>query len=70
MLTSKLRENVQQEVALRLERERWRQDLERAREIQAGMLPAQDLRLRSLAVCGRCRPAEAVGGDFFDFVGD
>ena len=67
LLTSKLRENIQQEVSLRLERERWRQDLERAREIQAGMLPAQDLLQEGLAVCGRCRPAEAVGGDFFDF---
>jgi serine phosphatase RsbU (regulator of sigma subunit) len=68
LLTGKLRQNVAVQVEAALERERWRQDLKRAREIQQAMLPTQDLATGSVSVSGYCRPAAHVGGDYFDYV--
>lgn len=68
MLTGKLREDVKSTVRLELERERWRQDLERAREIQQGMLPGGRMRTDSLELAGICSQASEVGGDFFDYL--
>ena len=51
-----------------MEKERWRQDLQRAREIQMGMLPDADVRTDKLEVSGFCRPAVEVGGDYYDYV--
>ena len=41
-------------------------ELEVAREIQLAMLPAGMLRADDLEVCGTTRPANTVGGDFYD----
>ena len=41
-------------------------ELEVAREIQLAMLPAGTLRADDLEVCGTTRPANTVGGDFYD----
>jgi sigma-B regulation protein RsbU (phosphoserine phosphatase) len=68
MLTGKLREDVKGTVRLERERERWRQDLARAREIQQGMLPDGQLLTDDLEVAGVCEPAAEVGGDFYDYL--
>jgi serine phosphatase RsbU (regulator of sigma subunit) len=69
MLTGKLREDVKTTVRLERERERWHQDLARAREIQQGMLPDGHLLTSYLEVAGVCIPASEVGGDFYDYLG-
>ena len=43
-------------------------ELEVAREIQLAMLPAGTLRADDLEVCGTTRPANTVGGDFYDLL--
>jgi CRP-like cAMP-binding protein len=68
MLTRKLRGDVERGVDLLMERERWRQDLSRSREIQSGMLPAERLSLNGLELAARCTPAADVGGDFYDYL--
>jgi len=66
MLTAKLREDVETKVRLHVERERWQQDLARAREIQLGMLPEDQPELQGASVAGYCNPAAEVGGDYYD----
>lgn len=68
VLTRKLRGDVDKGVVLLRERERWRHDLDRAREIQSGMLPPEDASLGDLEAAGHCAPAGAVGGDFYDLM--
>ena len=68
MLTGKLREDVKSAVRLERERERWLQDLVRAREIQQGMLPAPRLLTECLELAGVCSQASEVGGDFYDYL--
>ena len=41
-------------------------ELEVAREIQLAMLPAGTLRVSDIEICGVTRPANTVGGDFYD----
>ncbi len=41
-------------------------ELEVAREIQLAMLPAGTLRVGDIEICGVTRPANTVGGDFYD----
>src|SRR2546422_10862783 len=48
------------------ERQRLRQDLAVAREIQQGLLPQRFPPYLHLQVTGLNRPALAVGGDYFD----
>ena len=67
-LLQKLREEVAAQVETALERQRLQQDLARAREIQMGMLPGAELTTETLEVCGYCRPAAAVGGDYYDYL--
>ena len=68
ILTTKLREDISIHVDYAIEKERWRQDLQRAREIQMGMLPEGDLETEHLMVSGFCQPAVEVGGDYYDYV--
>jgi serine phosphatase RsbU (regulator of sigma subunit) len=68
MLTGKLREDVKSTVRLERERERWRQDLIRAREIQQGMLPSPHLETECIEIAGVCSQASEVGGDFYDYL--
>lgn len=70
ILTRKLRDDVGRGVGLIQAQASWRYDLERAREIQSGMLPAQCIRESGLEVAGHCAPADAVGGDFYDVMPD
>ncbi len=48
------------------EKERLKNELELAREIQQSLLPARHLRHDSLSVRAYFRPAAEVGGDYFD----
>jgi hypothetical protein len=41
-------------------------ELEVAREIQLAMLPAGTYRAGDVQICGKTRPANTVGGDFYD----
>lgn len=41
-------------------------ELEVAREIQLAMLPGGTLRAADIEICGATRPANTVGGDFYD----
>lgn len=50
------------------ERERLESELAIAREVQAQMFPRTVPKLAGLELCGVCRPARAVSGDFYDFV--
>jgi serine phosphatase RsbU (regulator of sigma subunit) len=67
ILTFRLREDGFRQVMEAVERERLRQDLRRAHEIQMAMLPGGELRTEQLQLCGFCRPADQVGGDYFDY---
>jgi phosphoserine phosphatase RsbU/P len=46
---------------------RARSELEIARNVQQKLFPQKLKRLASLDYCGRCVPARAVGGDYYDF---
>ena len=48
-------------------RERWRQSLDEAEEIQRELLPASIPDIPGFEVAARSVPAEVVGGDFYDF---
>ena len=41
-------------------------ELEVAREIQLAMLPSGTYRAGDIEICGMTRPANTVGGDFYD----
>ncbi len=43
------------------------QDLEVARVVQEGLFPDQPLVMSGWSVCGRCRSALRIGGDFLDY---
>jgi sigma-B regulation protein RsbU (phosphoserine phosphatase) len=60
-LTSAISEEIAQ-------RERLNREVEIAREVQEHLLPQTLPPIAELDYCGRCRPALAVGGDYFDFV--
>lgn len=47
---------------------RLERDLERAREIQRHLLPADCPEIPGLEVCARFQPARELGGDLFDFL--
>ncbi len=47
--------------------ERLKQDIQRAYEIQRSMLPQEDLLHAGMQFTGYCRPAENVGGDYYDY---
>jgi serine phosphatase RsbU (regulator of sigma subunit) len=55
---------------LALERRRSQEDageLVRAAEVQRSLLPRQLMQLPGYEIAGGCKPAKAVGGDFFDW---
>ena len=48
------------------ERQKIKQSLELAREIQQHFLPAEDLELDNFQVAGQCRYCDETGGDYYD----
>jgi sigma-B regulation protein RsbU (phosphoserine phosphatase) len=64
-------ENSQLLAAMAIEvahRERVNREIEIAREVQERLFPQDFPPIPGLEYCGRCRPAQAVGGDYYDFV--
>jgi sigma-B regulation protein RsbU (phosphoserine phosphatase) len=50
------------------ERERLSRELEIAREVQEHLFPQRFPSVAGLDYCGRCCPAQQVGGDYYDFL--
>lgn len=68
MLARKLRQTVEREADLLLEQKQVREDLRRAREVQASLLPAGTAQVGGMEIAGYCQPTAEVGGDYFDYV--
>ena len=49
-------------------RERLNRELEIAREVQQRLFPQELPPVPGLDYAGRCRPAQGVGGDYYDFL--
>lgn len=60
-----LTEAIASEVA---QRERLNRDLEIAREVQQRLFPQKFPEVEGMAYAGACRPAQGVGGDYYDFI--
>ncbi len=62
---AELTESIRREIA---QRERLDRELEIAREVQQRLFPQQLPKVKGLDFAGYCRPAEGVGGDYYDFI--
>ncbi len=62
---AELTETIRNEIA---QRERLDRELEIARDVQQHLFPQTLPRVSGLDFAGYCRPAEGVGGDYYDFV--
>ena len=62
---SRLTVQIAAEIA---DREKRRRELEIAREVQQRLFPQRHPAVKGLEIAGACRPALAVGGDYYDFV--
>jgi phosphoserine phosphatase RsbU/P len=62
---SRLTAEIAAEVA---QRERMNREIEIAREVQERLFPQEQPEVSSLDYVGYCRPASAVGGDYYDFI--
>ena len=67
LLGQKIKEDTVQRIAMGREQEQLQQDLRRAHEIQAAMLPSKDLILDWVYLTGKSEPAAVVGGDYYDY---
>jgi sigma-B regulation protein RsbU (phosphoserine phosphatase) len=61
---AELLENLTTEVA---QRERISRDLEIAREVQQRLFPQTYPNVPGVDLAGHCRPAQAIGGDYYDY---
>jgi len=71
MQTGLALENSQLTAAIAAEvaqRERLNRDLEIAREVQERLFPQKYPVVAGLDIAGHCRPAQGVGGDYYDFL--
>jgi sigma-B regulation protein RsbU (phosphoserine phosphatase) len=50
------------------ERQRMKQELEIAREVQARLFPQSQPQIAGLDIAADCLPAQEVGGDYYDFI--
>ncbi|MBV8073282.1 MAG: SpoIIE family protein phosphatase [Acidobacteriaceae bacterium] len=62
---AELTETIRREIA---QRERLDRELEIAREVQQRLFPQRLPELPGLDIAGYCRPAQVVGGDYYDFI--
>ena len=60
-----LTESIRREIA---SRERLDRELEIARDVQQRLFPQKLPHVNGLDFCGYCRPAQGVGGDYYDFI--
>ena len=63
-----MRVNLKDYISRVKEGERVKRDLELARKIQASLLPTGAPSLPGIDLAGSCSPANAVGGDYYDFI--
>jgi serine phosphatase RsbU (regulator of sigma subunit) len=52
----------------RFEKKRLLEELKAAHDMQMGLLPSEDPKIPGYEISGICKPADEVGGDFFDYV--
>ncbi len=50
------------------EKSRLESELEIAREVQRQLFPQTSPKVRGLELCGMCKPARSVSGDYYDFI--
>ncbi len=50
------------------QRERMNREIEIAREVQQRLFPQRVPEMKGVSLAGMCRPALAVGGDYYDFI--
>jgi sigma-B regulation protein RsbU (phosphoserine phosphatase) len=62
---AQLSESIRREIA---QRERLDRELEIAREVQQRLFPQKLPQVKGLDFAGYCRPAQGVGGDYYDFI--
>ncbi len=62
---AELTESIRREIA---QRERLDRELEIAREVQQRLFPQTLPVVKGLEFAGYCRPAQGVGGDYYDFI--
>ena len=63
-----MRVNLKDYISRVKEGERVKRDLELARKIQSSLLPTGAPKLPGVDLAGSCSPANAVGGDYYDFI--
>jgi phosphoserine phosphatase RsbU/P len=61
-------EKLDRLIVVEKERERLQSELEIARQVQAKLFPKAVPKLRTLELTGVCYPAQAVSGDYYDFL--
>jgi len=61
-------ENARLFLLERLEKQRMSDELQEARQIQAGLFPAESPETPGFAIEARCLPSHEVGGDWFDYL--
>ena len=62
---AQLTESIRKEIA---QRERLDRELEIARDVQQRLFPQKLPSVKGLDFAGYCRPAQGVGGDYYDFI--
>ena len=62
---AQLSESIRREIS---QRERLDRELEIAREVQQRLFPQKLPQVKGLDFAGYCRPAQGVGGDYYDFI--
>ncbi len=56
------------DITAKLEQAKFKKDIDRASEIQRGILPEHYLEFNDFKIFGVCVPDSAVGGDYFDYI--
>ncbi|UCE05776.1 MAG: SpoIIE family protein phosphatase [bacterium] len=59
---------IRQRVHEKIEKARILNELTAAHDTQMGLMPTSDPTIEGFDISGVCKPAEAVGGDFFDYL--
>jgi len=55
-------------ISQKLQRSRYEEIIQDARRIQSSILPKRTPRYADFDIAGESRPAEEVGGDFYDYI--
>lgn len=61
-------QSIEKLIAEQKEKERLQSELEIAQEVQAQLFPKETSGTGTLELCGICRPARMVSGDYYDFL--